>query len=306
MKLGRILSAGRTVLSDWRWLPFFVQRRFRRPGQREAAVRLLARLRPTPGAEPASGSATAALRDEGQALLGHLLSRDACAEIETYLRERRVIDEYRPEVAPWLPLGEGRHPHSHVGYHRHEDVLRAPHLLALANRPDILAAVERFFGCRPTISYMAAWWSYATGIGAQQAENFHRDIDDWRFVKLFVYLSDVDEAKGPHVYVRKSANLARLNDIRRCTDEEVAAAFPAEDIVTMTGDAGTGFLENTFGLHKGRPVEQGHRLMFQVVYSMLPLPYGPRRPVIGREEAAACAGTEIDPYVNRVYVARKP
>ena len=300
------MSVGRSAMGDWRWLPFFVQRRFRHPRQREAAVRLIAGLRPAATAGPARDGASGGLRDEGQVVLGRLLGREACAEIETYLRDRKVGDDYRPEVAPWLPLGDGRHPHSHVGYHRHEDVVRAPHLLALANRPDILALVERFFGCRPTISYMAAWWSYATGIAAQQAENFHRDVDDWRFVKLFVYLTDVDENSGPHIYVRKSASLARLTDIRRCTDGEVAAAFPAEDIVTMTGDAGTGFLENTFGLHKGRPVAKGHRLIFQVVYSLLPLPYGPRKPVIGREEAIACAGGPINSYVNRIYVARKP
>lgn len=298
------MSAGRSALGDWRWLPFFVQRRFRHPRHREAAVRLIAGLRPAATAGPARDGASDALRDEGQVVLGRLLGREACAEIEAYLRERKVSDDYRPDVAPWLPLGTGRHPHSHVGYHRHEDMMRAPHLLALANRADILALVERFFGCRPTISYMAAWWSYATGIAAQQAENFHRDVDDWRFVKLFVYLTDVDEDSGPHIYVRKSAGLARLTDIRRCTDVEVAAAFPAEDIVTMTGDAGTGFLENTFGLHKGRPLAKGHRLLFQAVYSMFPLPYGPRRPIMAREEAVSVSGVDLDPYVNRIYVKR--
>jgi hypothetical protein len=217
---------------------------------------------------------------------------------------RPVKDTYRPDIPPWLPLGDGRHVHSHVGYHDHGDVARAPHLLEIANRPEILGIVERFLGCRPTIAYMAAWWSYPTGIEAQQAENFHRDVDDWRFVKLFMYLTDVGESQGPHVYVKKSANVARAGPIRRLTDEEVRAGHSAEDIVYMTGSAGEAFLENTYGIHKGQPVLAGHRLLFQVVYSIMPLPYGPKRPVIAHEEAAELGGTAFDPFVNRVYVAK--
>lgn len=303
-KVRRALSTGRTVLSDWRWFPFFFQRRFRRPGHRAAAVRLISSLRPGPSAGAASPDAADELLSQGQAELGLVLSRAECDEIRAHLEQRPVQDQYRPEVAPWLPLAEGRHPHSHVGYHAHEDVVRAPRLLALANRPDILALVERFLGCRPTIAYLAAWWSYPTGLAAQQAENFHRDVDDWRFVKLFVYLTDVDEAHGPHVYVRNSADAAEARAIRRFTDEEVREHFPPENIVSMTGEAGTAFLENTYGMHKGQPVREGHRLIFQAVYSLLPLPYGPTAPVIGGAEAAAVAGHALDPFVNRVYVAQ--
>jgi hypothetical protein len=56
---------------------------------------------------------------------------------------------------------------------------------------------------------------------------------------------------------------------------------------------------------KGQPFQHGHRLMFQAVYSIMPLPYGPRCPVIGLAEAEAVAGLDIDPFVNRVYVSRR-
>jgi len=299
MKIKRLV----TMLRDWRWMLFFLQRRVRKPSSRDAAVRIIARLRPAT-AEPAPAQAVRALREEGQVKLDRLLDRTQCEEVRRYLMENAVHDDYRPEAGPWLPLSGERHPHSHVGYHDHEDVVRAPYLLALANRPDILALVEGALGCRPTISYLAAWWSYATGIAAQQAENFHRDVDDWRFIKLFVYLTDVDATKGPHVYVRRSAGVKRGLTLRRYSDDEIAQTFPAEDIVTMTGEAGSGFLENTYGFHKGQPLIEGHRLIFQVVYSMFPLPYGPRRPVIGRAEAASFAGECLDPFVNRVYVTR--
>lgn len=306
MNLQKMASAARTYLSDWRWGPFFLQRRFRRRAHRDVGARIAARLgarSPLPVAR-ADEALTSCLLDEGQARLGRLLSESECREAMDFLTARRVSDVYRPQVRPWLPLSDGRHPHSHVGYHDHADVVRAPHLLRLANRPEILAVVESFLGCTPTIAYLAAWWSYSTEIGAQHAEKFHRDVDDWRFVKLFVYLTDVDENKGPHVYVKRSAILPDMGPIRRYEDDEIGRAFPAHDIVYMTGSAGQGFLENTFGLHKGQPVAQGHRLLFQAVYSIMPLPYGPKRPVIGAVEAQALAASPIDPFVNRVYVAR--
>ncbi len=303
MRLGHALTAGRTILSDWRWFPFYLQRRFRRRAHRDAIVRMLASWR---GNKPAAEAAPSPLVAEGQDWLGQVFDEGQVREIRAFLEQRRVRDDYRPEVARWLPLGEGRHPHSHVGYHDNEDVVRAPHLLALANRPDILAKVEAFLGCKPTISYMAAWWSYATGLGAQQAENFHRDVDDWRFVKLFVYLTDVqDDTKGPHVYVRRTANVEQIGVIRRYTDEEITEQFGEEHKVKMFADAGEGFLEDTYGFHKGQPVAEGYRLMFQAVYSLVPLPYGPKRPVIGAAEAEQAAGMALDPFVNRVYVARR-
>jgi hypothetical protein len=305
MNLNRALSFGRTVATDWRWALFYLQRPVRSRSKRDAAARVVAGLRPQPIATPdaATQRLAADLDQEGQALLGSVLTAEQCAQTREHLLGRPVADVYRTDVAPWLPLGDGRHPHSHIGYHDHADVVRAPNLLALANRPEILAIVEAFLGCRPTISYMAAWWSYVTGIAAQQAENFHRDVDDWRFVKLFVYLTDVDDTKGPHVYVRKSANASTAGALRRYTDEEIRAEYPAEDLVFMTGNAGSAFLENTYGIHKGQPVSEGTRLIFQAVYSVSVLPYGPKRPVIGRAEAQATSDVALDPFVNRVYVS---
>jgi hypothetical protein len=178
--------------------------------------------------------------------------------------------------------------------------LRAPYLLALANHPRILAVAAQFLGCKPTIGYLAAWWSYHTGIGPQQAEQFHRDVDDWKFVKLFVYLTDVGETCGPHVYVLGSSTRSELTEIRRFSEEEVRMAFGEDGILTMTGKAGVGFLEDTFGIHKGKPVAQGARLIFQAVYALSRLPYGPKAPVLPR---SAVTTTGIDAWINRVYIA---
>jgi hypothetical protein len=123
-------------------------------------------------------------------------------------------------------------------------------------------------------------------------------------LKLFVYLTDVDEKNGPHVYVSYSSASEKLRQIRRFSNEEVVSAFGKENILNLTGRAGEGFLEDTFGIHKGQPVAEGTRLLFQVVYSMRSLPYGPKKPVARFEEVELAEQGKLDPWINRVYLQK--
>ncbi len=297
------LSRRVRFMSDLRAWPFMVQRQFKGHAIRGRIANFIAKLRPKPGYQSAlDASMYHKLDENGIAHLGQLLSVSQVKEIHNWLSQRLVVDDYRPETPAFLPLGSGRHADSHVAYHDAADVIAAPHLLELANRPELLAIAEAFLGCRPTIGYLAAWWSYPTTIGAQQAENFHRDVDDWRFLKLFVYLTDVGPDNGPHIYVTQSAEKNELRQLRRFEDDEVLQAYGAEQILVNEGSAGSGFFENTSGIHKGQPVKAGTRLMFQAVYSLSPLPYGPKTPVGRISDVDFSTDMKLDPFVNRVYL----
>ncbi|HYI49033.1 MAG TPA: hypothetical protein VEX35_11280 [Allosphingosinicella sp.] len=298
MKLKKFL----TQLRDRRWRRFHWQRRFMRPETRERVSARIARGRGEPASPSADAIATAGdLRREGLADLGRVLSEVQCAELCAYFAEKEVVDPYRDEHPPFRPHDSARHAACHVAYHRDEDVIGAPYLLGLANDPRILDALHYYFGCRPVISYLAVWWSYPTEVGPQHSENFHRDVDDWSFIKLFVYLTDVGHEDGPHVYVRTSAASTRLNRIKRFRDEEVLREFDEDKLAVQTASAGSAFLENTFGLHKGAPVERGARLMFQAVYSLNPLPYGPPRPIASFDRCLE--GDAGMRQTNRIYLS---
>lgn len=167
----------------------------------------------------------------------------------------------------------------------------------IVNNPDILASMASILGCKPTISNLSAWWSVAGKSPAQGPEKFHRDIDDWMFIKLFLYLTDVTEEAGPHVFVRGSHRIPKLLQVRRHEDDEVKREFGEENVLQFTGPAGTAFLENTFGFHKGTPPRAVNRLIFQAQYSLSP---------IGIYDYEPVTTTKIvgDEYTNRLYVAR--
>lgn len=297
----------RRVMTDTRWWPFYLQRLVMAPGPRARVSGWVAtKLRPRRASLPAAGSEVARriheMGDAGISHFGQLLTSEQAAELQQYFLRKPVKDPYRANGSTFLPDSTERHPDSHIAHHEPQGIVRAPYLFSIANRPDILAIVEGLLGCKPTLGYLATWWSYHTDNGAQQAEHFHRDVDDWRFVKLFIYLSDVGPKNGPHIYVSHSSASPELRQIRRFTDDEVVAAFGAERVMELTGHAGEGFLEDTFGIHKGQPVAEGRRLIFQAVYSMYPLPYGPKAPVIAAKDVVLEDGTLPDPWINRLYL----
>jgi phytanoyl-CoA dioxygenase PhyH len=220
-------------------------------------------------------------------------------EIRGFFANKTCSDPYYPERGRFNPPNDV--PKGvYVAYFDAELVVQTPHIFEIVNNPVVLGAVARVLGATPTISYMAVWWSLPAGDGtAQQAENFHRDFDDWRFVKYIVYLTDVDEDSGPHIFIPGSHKQNKLLPIRRYTAEEIAGAFGQGNEKLFVGPAGTSFLENTYGFHRGLPAKSKPRLALAATYSLRVIPYGPRAPIaaIGQNGIPA----DIDSYINRIY-----
>ncbi len=126
------------------------------------------------------------------------------------------------------------------------DVLKAPYFFEFAlaltgiaadylERPPLLYSLNAFTtypGHGPTLDYI---------------QEFHRDKDDERFVALFVYLTDVvEEADGAHQF---------QDGTHRGTDSGA--------VVTVLGPAGTAFLVDTSGLHRGvRPAQTARTMVW--------------------------------------------
>ncbi|MEL7207518.1 MAG: phytanoyl-CoA dioxygenase family protein [Actinomycetota bacterium] len=160
-----------------------------------------------------------------------------------------------------------------------ETILADPTAQALAVDEGFRRIAATYLRAEPVNDMVSMWWTAPDddidlSVAAQM---FHADRDRLSFVKFFVYLTDVGPGDGPHVYVRGSHHdrPARLRADRRFTDEEVLAHYDEEDLVSVEGPAGTVFVADTLGLHKGTPPMDGIRLVFQVEYatSLLGAPY---------------------------------
>jgi hypothetical protein len=103
-------------------------------------------------------------------------------------------------------------------------------------------------------------------LSEQLAQRFHSDFDGLGGLRLHVYLTDVDEGAAPMDYVRASHLPGALpGSIRRDTlapiaIDEVIRRFGASAIHTVTGPAGTSFMSDSNGLHRGNPAVSADRL----------------------------------------------
>jgi len=109
----------------------------------------------------------------------------------------------------------------------------------------------------------------------EKSQRFHRDTEDWRVLKIFIYFSKVTVDTGPHQYVLRSRygdknnhiwpNLDREGDVWNThgyLDAAAMAKIPPEDIATIVGDRGTVIFEDTNGFHRGGFfTRSGKRLM---------------------------------------------
>lgn len=303
MLFKKILRRFIMLTTDWRWWPFYFQRMFLNIEIRNHISNFVAKcLRPKAIHQSQlveEWRAVSELQLQGIASLGQLLDIEKCQELRKYFETKPVYDPYRVHLPEFLPLNESaRFEKSHIAHHQPADVLSAPYIIDLINSDKLLRIASDFLGCKPTVQYIAVWWSYNVKTGAQEAEFFHRDVDDWRFLKLFIYLDDVLAENGPHVYVKNSSKSSKLTMIRRFSDEEVLASFGEDNINHMTGSAGQAFLEDTFGIHKGQPVQNGRRIILQAVYGYANLPYAPSKPILKKK---IIEQHKLDAWINRVY-----
>jgi len=298
--LKTVASVGVRVVTDRRYREFYQQRRITElPAREAAASRLAGRLPRSPPSAAAFREPLEKLTRDGYVYLAGLVTRSQIDDMLAYFADLPCRDPYRPHLGTFKAPEEVP-AQTHVSHYSNEQIVEAPHILSIANDPRLLSIVEGHLGAKPTLAAMRVWWSTPTKTGEpEHAEKFHRDVDDLRFIKLFVFLTDVDDASGPHIFASGSHRKNVLTKIRRYSDDEVESAVGPESVVRFTGPAGTCFLENTYGLHRGLPPVSRPRLVFQPLYALRPIIFGPKNPLRARtpEEAAA-----LDPYINRVFL----
>ena len=112
-------------------------------------------------------------------------------------------------------------------------------------------------------------------------DNFHFDLDNWRAVKFFFYITEVRPENGPHIYVRTSHRNRPLRDqlspFRSQSSKRINAKYGRDNLAIIHGPAGTGFVEDPYGYHTGTAVTGASRLMLEIQYGVarMPLADGP-------------------------------
>lgn len=307
--------------------------------ERERLAALLAGIvgSRAPGApidpSPALDGIVDRLQEEGYCALAELLSPEQVAAVVAHFRSRPCFNAHTHAKSDGIArrLGEGAETF-HYGCYALADVVDAPHLIELANDPRMLAIAGRYLGCTPTLYSLNAWWSFpGFGRPAIVSQSFHRDLDDFRFCTLFLYLTDVDERGGPHVYVRRTHRVDLLErELEEATRADVLEGIPpairqrvSEGALVrgegygldpainrlfghrtdmIAASAGSGLIADTYGFHMGLPPERGPRLIFWARYGLHANFGPPSPPVEWRRVARRISWDERAAYINRALI----
>jgi hypothetical protein len=151
------------------------------------------------------------------------------------------------------------------------DLLANEHIQELISELSILSLAQGYLKSTPYLDVLGMWWhtDRLNTPDKEAAQYFHFDLDRPKWLKVFIYLTDVDENTGPHMFVKGSHATGAIpkkildKGYARLTDREILANYDPSSIVTMTGERGTVILEDTRGLHKGAHIKKGDRLMLQ-------------------------------------------
>lgn len=233
------------------------------------------------------------LTNEGYTVLDYKLSAEKVASIVNYSEQIKCYDSYHSETEP---IDHRNAPiETHVANYRREDLVKFNPILEIANDPGLLKVVQEFLGAKPTISNINMWWSFGGRKQAEHAQLFHRDLDDWRFCKLFIYLTDVNEESGPHVYVRNTSKSPLFRKIRRYSDAEIESTFGKDSVIRFVEPKGTAFIVDTYGFHKGLLPKSNNRLLLQIQYSLHPIG-------IEKYEPIEMKNILYNKYINRLLI----
>jgi hypothetical protein len=151
-----------------------------------------------------------------------------------------------------------------------------PPVARLEHDATLRAIARQYFGSEPVLIGARMWWSFATHSTrdeqSKSGQTFHYDIDGYRSLAFFFYLTDVDEEGGPHIYVSGShkrkqlRHLVSLKKSRR--DAQVEGIYGRSAVKAVEGKAGHGFAEDIFCFHKGLGPRKRDRLVLQIRFGL--------------------------------------
>ena len=255
---------------DWRWWANPRSARAfatARPGLAAAQSQVVADLRN-------QGLARVALRDlfgnEGPAVwqtvrqsIADFVAEPRVQEQARTFREQARDGAWKQYVVKMFPDEPALVPYGHP-------------LLQLATRREILDIVNTYLGLYARLNSVNAWYTVPAGSADRQrsaSQQWHRDPEDRRLLKMFLYITDVDADSGALEYIPSTrtggadAHLLRPTGLlaergyNYPTPQLVEGILSRSNKLVGSGPAGTLVLCDTSGLHRGGFTVQAPRIL---------------------------------------------
>jgi len=214
-----------------------------------------------------------------------LLSRDMLGDFGRVLdASRRLFETKKAEIEAeltgyenWTPEQRQKFLTRKQSFLRYllddDDLLRSPELVDFALSDAMLGSATRYLGMVPYLTRIDLMYSLPRTGKNIESQLFHLDHEGITQIKHFIHLFDVGQHEGPFSFIPADATSRIVRDVRelrraqksgqdvelrRYSDEEIAAVGGTADIVTVTGPVGAGVAVDTSRcLHLGSRVDPG-------------------------------------------------
>ena len=148
----------------------------------------------------------------------------------------------------------------------------------LKQDPVLLAIAAQYLGHEPKYHRGELAWSFPVQSTESEkraaAQVLHCDINDYRTIKFFFYLTDVTPECGPHIYLEgTNRNRKFVHQLlgQRCAsipDKVLIETYGVDRLKTVCGPAGFGFVGDPYTFHQGTVPTKTPRLLLQMEFGI--------------------------------------
>jgi hypothetical protein len=194
-----------------------------------------------------------------------------------------------------------------------QQLLDHPEIFWWGTAERLLNIAERYFHLPVAYDGLSFYHSVANGKDGGPCKG-HRDKEDWKMVKVVVYLHDVDENGGPYEQVKSEANRGLVDTTQpkyktftHLELQRVLRTDSSDWFRSCTGKAGTVlFVDTAQYYHRGKPLIASDRsAVFFSYFSRIPKnPFYCGRSPLLRQQLAALA-QPLPAYVQRCITWRE-
>jgi hypothetical protein len=151
-------------------------------------------------------------------------------------------------------------------------------MVRFALQKELLAIANAYLGMLTHLRFYNVWHTFATQAPARRSQLWHRDPEDLLMLKVFVYVSDVDDGAGPFTYAPGTHLKGAIqtepeyfreanHQAKRSEDAQMAAVVPEDRWIKGVGPAGTIIFADTRGYHKGGLARTKDRIMYNCMFT---------------------------------------
>tara|TARA_B100001250_G_C19803390_1_gene792150 strand:+ start:519 stop:1526 length:1008 start_codon:yes stop_codon:yes gene_type:complete len=162
------------------------------------------------------------------------------------------------------------------------DLLSNLKIAEFASQKKWLNIIEENFQFSPQLMDITAWYTFPevnTKLKSEEEETsydaqiWHRDVDKLRDIKIFTYLTDVNDLddgpfeilKETHTFSFDKFKFSNKNNYR-ILNKDIPKKYQNKKI-SFTGNKGTNFIVDTRCLHRGVKVKKNYRLILELYFS---------------------------------------